>query len=152
MTTQTLLITEPQLVHLSKLPGLARNIIKFLHPGDVLALSGELASGKTTLTKALLLALGYSGRVTSPTFVLERRYPIKGKKIKGVAHLDFYRLDEAALESFDWPERFDEPNTLTIIEWPERAWHRFPKAVKQINLEIIDDQTRRLTFSSNFTD
>lgn len=152
MTTQTLSIAEPQLVHLNKLPGLARSIVKFLHPGDVLALSGELASGKTTLTKALLHALGYSGRVTSPTFLLERRYPLNSKKIREVAHLDFYRLNEAALESFDWPERFEEPDTLTIIEWPERAWHRFPKAVKQINLDIIDDQTRRLTFSSNFTD
>jgi len=152
MTSQALSITEPYIVTLVKLPALAKNIVKFLRPGDVLALSGELASGKTTLTKALLQAFGYTGRVTSPTFVLERRYPIKGKKIKEIAHLDFYRLDEATVDSFDWSERFEEPNTLTVIEWPERVWHRFPKDVKQINLEIIDDQTRRLTFSANFAD
>lgn len=138
------------LVRLENLPNLSKGILSNLTAGDVLALSGPLASGKTTLTQHLLRQMGYSGRVTSPTFVLEKNYPVEHKDIKEVVHLDFYRLNSSELASFGWQDYLGDQEALTIIEWPEIGWEYLPKNIKTIKLEIIDDQTRRLTFSDNF--
>jgi len=126
-------------------------LIKGLRPGDVLALSGPLASGKTTLTKEIARQLGYEGRVASPTFVLERRYPLAKGAFKMIDHFDFYRLDKRDLASFDWQETLTEPDHLTIIEWPEVAAQLLPRGVKKVSLEIIDGQTRKIS-TADFTD
>ena len=130
---------------LTDLPELATKIVAQLRPGDVLALSGPLASGKTTLTQAILKAMKYQGRVTSPTFVLEKHYPVDFNGISDVIHLDFYRLQPSQLASFGWQDYLGQPDTLTIIEWPEVGVDYLPKQTKLIKLEIIDDQTRRLS-------
>lgn len=133
------------------LPKLAKKIAQKLQPGDVLVLSGPLAAGKTTLTKAIVAALGYTGRVTSPTFVLERQYPLVNGPIKTVSHLDFYRLNPKDLAGFDWHDYLGDPNRLTIIEWPEIAEERLPATAKKIKLEIIDDQTRAIVLPDNLS-
>jgi tRNA threonylcarbamoyladenosine biosynthesis protein TsaE len=130
----------------------AKKVLAQLRPGDVLALSGSLAAGKTTFTQALLKAMGYEGRVRSPTFVLEHRYPVKWRGADEVVHLDFYRLDEEQALSFDWQDHLTSPKQLTIIEWPERVHQHLPPATKTIVFEVIDEQTRRLALSSNFSD
>jgi tRNA threonylcarbamoyl adenosine modification protein YjeE len=132
------------------LPKLAKKIVKDLKGGDIIAMSGPLAAGKTTLTKAIVLAMGYTGRVASPTFVLERQYTINCKGIKKVVHLDFYRLSEKELSSFDWQDALADKDRLTIIEWPEIAQAKLPKDVKTITIDILNDKKRRLTFSDNF--
>ena len=88
-----------------------------LRPGDVVLLSGELGSGKTTFVRGALRALGVQGPVTSPTFTLARRYAADGVE---VSHLDLHRLagapdeeDEALLEDEATAER------ITFVEWPE---------------------------------
>lgn len=133
----------------SDLPAVALKIIDFLQPGDVLALSGPLASGKTTLTQHILREMGYGGRVTSPTFVLEKHYPVDYHGIKEVVHLDFYRLKSSELTTFGWQEYLGDETALTIIEWPEIGLDHLPKNIKTIKLEIIDDQTRNFLFSNN---
>jgi len=132
------------------LPKIARKILRQIRPGDVLALKGELAAGKTALTQALLKMMGSPAKVTSPTFVLEKHYPVKYHGINEVVHLDFYRVGAGELKSFGWPEYLGRPRTLTIIEWPSRAKKFLPVNLKQVSLEIIDEQTRRLTFQENF--
>ena len=89
-----------------------------LRPGDVVLVSGELGAGKTTYVRGALRALGVTEAVTSPTFVV-------GMLHEGahgpLAHLDLYRL--AGLESED-PGLLDSyfgPDTVTFVEWPERA-------------------------------
>lgn len=134
------------------LPKLAGKITGWLKDGDVVALSGPLASGKTTLVKAIVSELGYEKRVSSPTFVLERRYRISWGKVKEIIHLDFYRLSAEEINSFDWQEHVGQPGTITFVEWPEVIATHLPKNVKTIKLTIIDDHTRRLTFSKNFGD
>jgi len=139
-----------QIFTLAELPKVAKKLARLVKPGDVVALSGELAAGKTTLTSALLKALGYDGQVASPTFVIERRYPlVRSSKIKEVVHLDFYRLTPEQIGQLDWSETIGSTGTLTLIEWPERVTGQLPPQTKNIKLEIIDDQTRRLTFSEN---
>ncbi|MCR4278109.1 MAG: tRNA (adenosine(37)-N6)-threonylcarbamoyltransferase complex ATPase subunit type 1 TsaE, partial [Candidatus Berkelbacteria bacterium] len=137
------------IVTVSQLPSVAADILKRLFAGDVLALSGPLASGKTTLTQAILKEMGYDGRVTSPTFVLEKHYPVNYNGIKEVVHLDFYRLKPVELTTFGWKEYLGDNTALTIIEWPEIGLEHLPHNIKTIKLEIIDDQTRNFLFSKN---
>lgn len=87
-------------------------------PGRVLHLSGELGSGKTTLVRGLLRALGYAGRVKSPTYTLVELYPLSSLNLY---HFDFYRFenrDEWLNSGF---RDYFNAQTVCIVEWPERA-------------------------------
>lgn len=82
-----------------------------LKPGDVVLVSGELGSGKTTFVRGACRALGVVGPVTSPTFTIGQIYPGPVE----VAHLDLYRLsqiDPSIFEDYVTPER------IAFVEWP----------------------------------
>lgn len=96
-------------------------------------LSGELGSGKTTLARALLRALGVTGTVRSPTFTLVEPYETgRGS----VHHLDLYRLEPgaAALEGIGFRDLRAMPG-LVLVEWPERAGVALGPLDLQVNLE-----------------
>jgi tRNA threonylcarbamoyladenosine biosynthesis protein TsaE len=87
-------------------------------PGLVLYLSGELGAGKTTLVRGLLRALGHPGKVKSPTYALVELYTVSGLSLY---HFDFYRFnDPNEWLSSGFREAFN-PETMCIVEWPERA-------------------------------
>ncbi len=106
----------------------------FLH----ISLQGDLGSGKTTATRYLLKALGYNGRVKSPTYGLCEEYliPLSQNQELKVFHFDFYRMQTPT----EWQEaglaehfaNQDHP-TLCIVEWPEKAQGTLPK----MDLEIM---------------
>jgi tRNA threonylcarbamoyladenosine biosynthesis protein TsaE len=86
--------------------------------GLVLHLKGELGSGKTTLARGLIQALGHSGRVKSPTYTLLEPYSLLRLNLY---HFDFYRFkDRSEWLSSGFREYFN-PESLCIVEWPERA-------------------------------
>ena len=90
-----------------------------LRPGDVVALSGGLGAGKTTLARAIIAALGHSGEVPSPTFAIIEVYDPPAVRLP-LVHADFYRLerpDEAAELGLD---DYREGAAL-LAEWPEHA-------------------------------
>ena len=93
-----------------------------LRPGDVVLVSGELGAGKTTFVRGALRALGISGPVTSPTFVVGHAY----EGVDGpVSHLDLYRLAGMADEDPGLLEPFFAPAAIAFVEWPEHgpgAW------------------------------
>src|SRR5205814_8047338 len=94
---------------------LGRRLGQVLEPGDVIALEGDLGTGKTELVKGIAQALGVASGVHSPTFVLHHRY--QGRLL--IEHYDLYRLEGMA-----WADTgLDEPapDAVTVIEWPERA-------------------------------
>lgn len=94
-------------------------IAAVLRPGDVVALSGGLGAGKTTLARAILAALGHGGEVPSPTFTIIETYDPPGVRLP-VVHADFYRLqspgevDEIGLDEY-------RRGAALIAEWPEHA-------------------------------
>jgi tRNA threonylcarbamoyladenosine biosynthesis protein TsaE len=87
-----------------------------LHPGDVVALSGPLGSGKTTLARAVIAALGHEGEVPSPTFTILEAYDLDPPLV----HADFYRL-ESPREAEELGLDDYREEAVLIAEWPERA-------------------------------
>lgn len=106
----------------------------------IVTLSGELGAGKSFLTRALIHALGYEGRVKSPTYTLIETYQAPGLDGQGVsiAHLDLYRLadpDELSYLGFD--DVLDQVN-LMFIEWPIRGEGRLPRADLHIDISYLE--------------
>jgi tRNA threonylcarbamoyladenosine biosynthesis protein TsaE len=89
-----------------------------LRQGDVVLVSGELGTGKTTFVRGALRALGVTEPVTSPTFVVGVLYDgVAGP----LAHIDLYRLAGLADEDPGLLDPYFDPDTVTFVEWPERA-------------------------------
>lgn len=87
-------------------------------PGRVLHLRGDLGAGKTTLVRGLLRALGYAGRVKSPSYTLVEPYTLSSLHFY---HFDFYRFkDRSEWLSSGFREYFN-PQSLCAVEWPEKA-------------------------------
>ena len=111
-------------------------------PPLIVAISGELGAGKTTLVQAICKGFGVTEEVTSPTFALVHQY--RGAPAP-VYHIDLYRLsgpDE--LTNLGWDDILGS-HALVLVEWPERAGPRMPDDAVPIELEHIpDDPTRRV--------
>jgi tRNA threonylcarbamoyladenosine biosynthesis protein TsaE len=95
-----------------------------LEAGDVVLVSGELGAGKTTFVRGALRALGISGPVTSPTFVVGHAYEGADGP---VSHLDLYRLAGIADEDPGLLEPFFAPDAIVFVEWPEHAAEAWPE-------------------------
>ncbi len=112
----------------------------------LIALSGDLGAGKTTLVQAIAKELDITESVISPTFVIMKSYPVKIKnyKIKNLIHIDAYRLNHSnELLKLGWQELFENPDNLIIIEWPEQVPECIPEhGICRIELSHKDEETR----------
>ena len=121
--------------------GLARELSLTLKAGDVLLLSGDLGSGKTTFVRGLAEGLGIDpDDVSSPTFTLLHEY--RGGRLT-LYHADLYRLDTTATDDLGLEETGVRDGVLAI-EWPDRLSHDIPGATV-VRLEVVDDALRRIT-------
>ena len=108
-----------ELPDLAAMDAFGARIAVHLRVGDVAALSGGLGAGKTTLARAIVAALGYTGEVPSPTFTLNQTYDPPAIRLPQV-HADFYRLESPAeVEQLGLDDYRD--GAALIAEWPERA-------------------------------
>ena len=124
---------------------LATSLAARLKPGFLLYLSGELGSGKTTLVRGILRALGYTGRVKSPTYTLVELYTISRLNLY---HFDFYRFrDPKEWDEAGFREHFDGDD-VCIVEWPEKASGLLPPADLEIFLKT-DASGRLATFTAH---
>lgn len=114
---------------------------------NTIALAGELGAGKTTFTQLLAKKLGVKERVTSPTFLIMRRYATTNTRFKTLVHIDAYRIeDEREIEVLHIPELFTAEDTLVCIEWPERIPNIVPKDAYCISMDLHNDGTRTVTY------
>ena len=112
---------------------LAAAMAQTLQPGITIHLSGELGTGKTAFTRALLRALGHSGRARSPTFTLLEPYNLSKFDLY---HFDFYRLtsEQAWLDAgFD---EYLDGRGVVVIEWPEMAGDTLPDPDLRLRIDF----------------
>jgi tRNA threonylcarbamoyladenosine biosynthesis protein TsaE len=113
-------------------------------------LSGELGSGKTTLTKGIVSGLGAASEeeVTSPTFTLVHVYEKSERSVSKVYHADLYRIENFHdFETLGMEDVFEQPGVL-IVEWAERFPLKAPWPQIRVRLEHVEANKRRLTVLS----
>jgi tRNA threonylcarbamoyladenosine biosynthesis protein TsaE len=117
-----------------------------LKQGDILCLSGELGSGKTTLVKGIAQGWGSLDEVTSPTFVIVNVY----RKPDGetMYHLDAYRLQNAyEAEDLDIEQMIEDG--ILVIEWPAHIDEAIPQDRLTIQMQWMTDEQRRMVFQNH---
>ncbi len=115
-----------------------------LKKGDVIAMSGTLAAGKTTITKGIAKSLGIKDEITSPTFCLVSEY----EGTMPLYHMDVYRLEGP--EDFETlgPDEMLYGNGVCIIEWSEKIRQCLPKKTIFLDIKPLDDSSREITIEN----
>jgi tRNA threonylcarbamoyladenosine biosynthesis protein TsaE len=114
-----------------------------LSAGDVVLVSGELGTGKTTFVRGACRALGIEGPVTSPTFTI-------GHVLGGdpeVAHLDLYRLGTLAAEDPALLDDYVTADRIAFVEWPAVGEPAFERVAARVLLEHLGGDRRRITIA-----
>lgn len=122
----------------------AARLAERLDVGDIVTLSGELGSGKTTFVRGACRALGVDAPVTSPTFTIGHRY--RGRSVD-VSHLDLFRFD--GLSPAEWGDL--EPyfeNAVVFVEWPEAGLEALPPARIAVRIEHAGGDRRQLEIAT----
>lgn len=121
----------------------AGTLARELRAGDVVTVSGELGSGKTTFVRGACRALGVTTPVTSPTFTVGHRYPAS----PDVSHLDLYRFKGfSAAEWGDLEPYFQD--AICFVEWPEAAADALPPVRVKVRLSHVDAAQRLIALES----
>ena len=143
-----------------------RNLLRSLASKSgafVIAMYGDLGSGKTTFVKAVAKEFGIENTVTSPTFVIEKIYPIRADdclqqsisngtsplkcKFDNLIHIDAYRLKSGEeLKVLGWEEISKNPQNIIFIEWPSNVEDVLPKDKQEIHFKFIDENTREIVW------
>ena len=115
---------------------LADQIAQNLQTGDVVALSGELGAGKSTLIRMIVRALGYQGVISSPTFTLMNVYESADKS--PIYHFDFYRVSSADEAGGFGADEFIGADGIAFIEWADKIPELLPENYYRIQIDIPD--------------
>jgi len=123
----------------------AQDFAKKLTGNQILALDGELGSGKTTFVQGLAKGLNIDDNITSPTFVIYKKYKTQNKKIKNFYHFDLYRIqDPQEILDLGFEEIINDPNSIIAIEWSEKIKDILPQNTIHINFEYINKDSRKI--------
>lgn len=126
---------------------IGKKIGALLHSGDIIAMQGTLAAGKTTITKGIAQALGVKDVITSPTFCIISEYD--GEKLP-LYHIDVYRLDGGEDFINLGVDDMLYGKGVTLIEWSEKIMEELPKKTIILRLEAQNDGSRKI-FLENWT-
>jgi tRNA threonylcarbamoyladenosine biosynthesis protein TsaE len=114
-------------------------LARSLGPGDVVLVSGELGSGKTTFIRGACRELGVEGAVTSPTFTIGQLHG--GERVE-VAHLDLYRLPSLAREDPALLDDYLTPDRIAFVEWPDALQPQ--RVAARVQLDHLGGDRRRI--------
>ena len=130
--------------------GIGSKLAKSLKAGSVVALVGELGSGKTVLTKGIAKGLGVKNvrYVNSPTFVIIKEY--KGKL--PLYHFDLYRLNKSSLLDSENFEEYFYGDGVTVIEWADKIRKLLPPKYVEVRLSVAGENKRKIIISRQSTD
>ena len=136
---------------LSTVPMITSKLLDVIKTGEtaatVLCLHGDLGAGKTTLTQEIARQLGIVESVTSPTFVIMKKYKTTNTTFTNLVHIDAYRLTKSEeLLNLGWNEVLREKHTLIIIEWAEHVPECIPENAYHVRLNHLDNDTRTIEF------
>ena len=123
-------------------------VVKLISKKDeatLVALSGELGSGKTTFVQCAARALGVKETITSPTFVIMKKFSIFNFQFSNLYHIDAYRLESGEeLAKLGFEEIVADSHNLIFLEWPENVAKVLPKDYLTIKFSFIDENTREI--------
>lgn len=128
---------DPEQTH-----ALALQLAQRLNQGDVVALTGDLGSGKTVFARGLIMAMGHNSHISSPTYTIQQTYRTASHIIH---HLDLYRLaSEEDVDMLDLEECWQD-NAITIIEWADRAnTLQFPRNTWHVSIRTAISEQERI--------
>jgi tRNA threonylcarbamoyladenosine biosynthesis protein TsaE len=128
---------------------LAQKLATLLKAGDVLLLSGDLGSGKTTFTQGMAQSLNVRGTITSPTFVIARLHPSLTNG-PALLHVDAYRLSSLA-EIQDLDLVSDLSRAIVVVEWPREMVNDLSENPIKIDFSTdpINENTRTITINAD---
>lgn len=143
-----------------KTQNIGQKIAAELKGGEILALFGNLGSGKTTFTQGLAKGLGITKKITSPTFTILHSHIIPSinlppllKGDRGISpqyyfyHIDLYRINnENDVNDLGLIEIINDPQNIVVIEWPEKIKKILPDNIIKIYFEYLDENKRKITF------
>jgi tRNA threonylcarbamoyladenosine biosynthesis protein TsaE len=112
----------------------------------VVGLYGDLGAGKTTFTQEVANYLGIKSNITSPTFVIMKKYRLKNKD--NFIHIDAYRIEQDdELKKLGWADIIEDPKNIIFVEWPEKIKDIMPDNHIKIKIKHIDENTREFDIS-----
>ena len=113
-----------------------------------ITLSGDLGAGKTSFVKALAKELGVVEHVTSPTFVIMKKYSVEGHYlVKTLIHIDAYRVEDInEMDVIGLEDLVKEEGSMVCIEWPEKIKSRIPEEALHISITTESDHSRTITY------
>lgn len=143
----------------SELQAFVASFIDSIEPdknvATVCGLSGNLGAGKTTFTQELARQLGVLEPITSPTFVIQKRYDLQGGRIPfdTLIHIDAYRLEGGdELRSLGFTDDLQNSRNLIIVEWPERVKSILPSTTQILTFSVVDTETRDIEIHNGKTE
>jgi len=131
---------------------LAKHFLAFTNRPIILALQGDLGGGKTTFLQGFVKGLGIKEKITSPTFVILKRFQLNNLTIKqfnNFYHFDCYRIDKPEdILSLGFKEIITNSQNIVAIEWSEKIQKILPKDAIKIKFEFINQNTRKIAVKS----
>jgi tRNA threonylcarbamoyladenosine biosynthesis protein TsaE len=125
---------------LNELSRVANELVEILKPGDLICFNAQMGAGKTTLIQEILTSFGIEELNGSPTFSLVNEYESPNHGI--IYHMDLYRIEKTS-EAID--AGIDElfyDSSICLVEWAEKVQEILPNGFYELEIDIIDDQTR----------